>query len=656
MYTYQYLPEYAAFILQQHLESYAQETIRLGYEVHIPLIKYLSQQFTSEQLLQISISTSKEFLTYLAQNKAYEQIATSLEKWMHDELHVVRKFQINAQDITLINYIREQVLKKWIPDYTTDVQQALHITSEIDRFVLGSVTSSTDAYMDMLKQQIEEGTDLSSKIIEASPAITFIYDLTQQKEPFISNKVKEVMGYEPESLTRMKVDNIAQLAHPDDLPLLKDYFQSALKDHTHATHQIEYRFRHADGTYRWLRTYQVVLKRDKDGNPAELLGKTFEITHEKETALALAKSEQRLLEAQSLAHIGSFEWNIKENTSSNTAEVFTIFEFNADQNFEQFMEHVHTADRPKVKAALADSFKTGHYESEYRYLKNGKEKVIWSLGKVAFEEGQAVRMVGTVQDITEIKRMEMELRNKTTALERSNESLQHFASVASHDLKEPLRKINMFVEMVVSTENSRLSPTSENFLKKTQEASRRMQQMIEDILAFSTLTDADDKEWVSLQSLLDETLDLLEPVIQEKAAHIQTDHLPEAMVSPSQFKQLFQNLISNSLKFSKADETPRIAVSHALLSPNDMANDNLKPADQYLQISIADNGIGFEEEHAEKIFGLFSRLHGKNKYAGTGLGLAICKRIAENHDGLITAHSQPGIGATFDIVIPHMAR
>ena len=653
MYVYRYLPDYAQFILQHHLDAYVQEQIRLAYELDVPLLKHLSGKFSEEQLIAFGTATSKDFLSYLAANKAHEQIAAATKKWMQDQLEVIGKFQISAQDITLINYMRGYTLKKLIAAYTSELQKALDLTFEIDRFILGAVTTATDAYITILKNKIEEESNLSNKVIEASPAITFIYSLPENKTLFISRKVQEVMGYEPEQLMGMGTNMLAQLVHPEDLPMVKTQFRALETDDKEAMHHLEYRLKHADGTYRWLRTYEVIFKRDEHGHPTELLGKTFEITAEKEMALALKKREQQLLEAQSIAHIGSYEWNIKEKTSVNTAEVFKLFELEQNQPFESFMQYVHPSDQAKVQQDLALAFKTGEYESEYRYIKNGKEKVLWSLGKVLFENKEPVKMLGTVQDITEIKRMELELLDKTAALERTNESLQQFASIASHDLKEPLRKISLFIEMVTSTESNTLSATAATYLKKAMEASKRMQQMIEDILAFSSLSATSDKQRVNLQTIIDETLDLLESVIKEKNGTVTTDGLPDACVSAPQFKQLFQNLISNSLKFSKQDIPPHITITHRITNGADIAEPNLKPANQYLCICVSDNGIGFEEEYAEKIFDLFNRLHSNTRYAGTGLGLTICKRIAANHEGIIKASSQLDKGATFEIVIPH---
>jgi PAS domain S-box-containing protein len=650
MYRFRHLPGFALFVLNHHLEDFVREQLQLGYKMNLPLLSTLARSFSQEELVKISMQTAPQYLEYLANDKGEQQIADQMEKWLEDQLDLIGKFEIVGQDITVINYVREQAFRKFIPLYTSDMKVALELGSEIDLFMLGAVTSATDVYVNMLKEKLLDETNLSSKVIQASPAITFVYDLVNNKEVLVSGKVNEVMGYTREELLSMGGNVISKLAHPDDLPIIDASIKTLVDRNNDQMQPFEYRFRHKDGSYKWLRTYEVIFKRSNNGLPVQLLGKTFEITNEKETALALERRENQLLEAQAIAHIGSYEWNVKEHVSTNTPEVFRIFEMDRDERYEQFMSYVHPEDLQRVKDAIARSFQSGRYECEYRYLKNGKQKVVWSLGKVEFENGAPVKMIGTVQDITEIRGMENELLNKTRQLERSNESLQQFAFVASHDLKEPLRKINMFTDMVIEKEQERLSPASRANLQKVQSASASMRRMVEDILSFSLLESTKEKGRHSLQAILNEVTELLDQTIQEKGARIIAAPLPEACVTASEFRQLFQNLISNALKFAKKDVPPVITIDHCWISDTEFGD--LKPARRYLQLTFRDNGIGFSKEFNERVFELFKRLHPKAEYEGSGLGLAIAKKIVENHEGMMTADSKENVGTTFIIVIP----
>jgi len=176
--------------------------------------------------------------------------------------------------------------------------------------------------------------------------------------------------------------------------------------------------------------------------------------------------------------------------------------------------------------------------------------------------------------------------------------------------------------------------------------------MIEDILSFSYLSQKQEFERVSLQVILDEAIELLDHPIKKTNATISSDNLPELKVIPYQVRQLFQNLISNSIKFAKKEETPRLSITHNFINGSELVTEGLKAEVDYLQINFRDNGIGFDEKDKEKIFELFKRLHTRNEYSGTGIGLAIVKRIVDNHDGFISAESKLRNGAGFKIYLP----
>lgn len=650
MYEFKHLPAYALFLLDHHINDYAAAQVRLSRVLRLPILSSLEKRFSEEEMYNIAVSTSREYLGFIASNKGKEQIMTSMNRWMQNQLNVVGQSEIGATDITLLNYIRGQALKKFLLNFTQDAEMVASINAEIDLLLLGASTTSTEYFIHVLREKIAEQSKLASKVIETSPAITFLFDTVNNKQIFVSGKVFPVMGYTPEELVQMGSNFVLQLIHPRDLENLIDHMQRILKENSNETKQVEFRFRHKDGSYRWLRTYEVIFSRDEEGKPEYVLGKTFEITKEKETAIALQKSERELLEAQSLAHIGNYEWNIREQRSTSSEEVKRIFELDQHQPYDDFIAHVHPQDVEKVKDALAQSFITGRYECEYRYAKNGKEKVIWSLGRVEYRNDEPYRMVGTVQDVTEIKRIEKQLLQKSAELAQSNESLRQFAFVASHDMKEPLRKIMMFSDLVLSNEKDKLSAKSVGYLQKMQAAGKNLYMLVEDILAYSLLEVKEEKEWVSLEVVLLQVLDTLEETIREKDAVITYGKLPEAKIMAAQFRQLFQNLLTNSLKFSRKNVPPEIRIN-AIKTSNPSLKTPMESA-VYLEITIFDNGIGFPESMSEKIFELFSRLHSKAEYEGTGLGLSISRRIVENHDGAIAASSNDAGGATFTIVIP----
>jgi light-regulated signal transduction histidine kinase (bacteriophytochrome) len=257
-----------------------------------------------------------------------------------------------------------------------------------------------------------------------------------------------------------------------------------------------------------------------------------------------------------------------------------------------------------------------------------------------------------IRDVTEQKNNVLQLELKTRELERMNLQLEEFAFIASHDLKEPLRKISLYSSILVTSELDNLSDKGKANINKISEASARMQSLIDGILSYSSCNDQADKAMLSLEDLYQIAVDNLEYKIQETGAYVTSDGLPRAYVIGFQIQQLFQNLIGNALKFSKKEKPPIVRISHSKMSGIEVQNKGLNPAKTFVEIKISDNGIGFSNDVAQKIFGLYQRLHSKKDYEGSGLGLAICRKIVENHGGLISATSQPGVGSTFYIVLP----
>lgn len=252
-----------------------------------------------------------------------------------------------------------------------------------------------------------------------------------------------------------------------------------------------------------------------------------------------------------------------------------------------------------------------------------------------------------------IEERTQELRVYSDELARSNRELEDFAFVASHDLQEPLRKIRAFGNRLESGYADVIDERGQDFLKRMLNAAERMSMLISDLLAFSRVsTRGKDFEDVNLNEVFKDIISDLEVAIDESAAKVSVESMPEIKADKSQMEQLMLNLMSNALKFRKPDVTPEITVTCS--TPGDAELKSVLHDDLYewTKICISDNGIGFEQSFAEKIFAPFQRLHGRSEYKGTGIGLAVCRRIVERHNGHIFAQSQPGEGASFTIIIP----
>lgn len=237
------------------------------------------------------------------------------------------------------------------------------------------------------------------------------------------------------------------------------------------------------------------------------------------------------------------------------------------------------------------------------------------------------------------------LQHYADELERSNKELEDFAFVASHDLQEPLRKIRAFGDRLLAKFSPELGDQGQDYIRRMQQASARMSQLIEDLLTFSRIT-TQQKPFalVDLNKVLSDITQDLEHAITERKAQITIGDLPEIDGDESQLRQVFANLLSNSLKFTQADATPEISITANAVTSDDQT--------ELVAITFRDNGIGFDEQYKERIFNLFQRLHGKGEYPGTGIGLALCKKIISRHNGEISVESQLGVGTEFTLLLP----
>lgn len=256
-------------------------------------------------------------------------------------------------------------------------------------------------------------------------------------------------------------------------------------------------------------------------------------------------------------------------------------------------------------------------------------------------------------DITKQIHAEQNLKQRNLQLKRSNEELESFNRVASHDLQEPLRKIQMFLSRFFDGEKGKVSKKGQEYLAKVNSGAERMQSLIVNLLAYSRIDSTNDNfENVDLNQILNKVLEDLALPVKETRAKIRKDKLPVIRGVPFQLEQLFLNLLSNALKYSKPNTQPKIDIRVEEMQRKQISEDFIKTSGNYYKITVMDNGIGFEPANATKIFEVFQRLHQKNEYTGTGIGLAICKKITENHLGHIFATGQPGGGSTFVIYFP----
>jgi PAS domain S-box-containing protein len=301
-----------------------------------------------------------------------------------------------------------------------------------------------------------------------------------------------------------------------------------------------------------------------------------------------------------------------------------------------------TAGDETISRTLAYLARHGAIRDQERVLRHSDGhgiEVSLSISPVGEDDAQEGAVV-IARDIRARKRGEEELRSAMTRLEQSNRELEDFAYVASHDLQEPLRKIQAFGDLLKSKHAAALDAQARDYIERMQSAANRMQVLINDLLSFSRVTTkAQPFVRVDLGQVASEVVRDLELRIHQSGGRIEVGPMPVIDADPTQMRQLLQNLAGNALKFHNPDVPPVVQIHGEVVNGR-------------CQITVADNGIGFEEKHADRIFTMFERLHARAKYEGTGIGLAICRKIAERHGGEIRAHGRPGEGATFVVTLP----
>ncbi|WP_128543373.1 sensor histidine kinase [Larkinella soli] len=285
---------------------------------------------------------------------------------------------------------------------------------------------------------------------------------------------------------------------------------------------------------------------------------------------------------------------------------------------------------------------------KYYYVKHGDSVLMSFLDVTAIKQAQL-----------EQERQAQALALANTELKRSNEYLQQFAYVASHDLQEPLRKIQSFSDILTTEYADGLPDKARQMLNRIQSAAGRMSQLVRDLLTYSRLSMMPSEfQMLDLNEVVDSIRFDQELAIGGSSASVKRGRLPSLPADPAQMYQLFQNLIGNALKYVAPKQAPRVSIESRLLPYREVPEGLLPdlppgmPERDYWEIAVSDNGIGFDEKYLDRLFQMFQRLHGKTEFQGSGIGLAICKRVVENHQGAITARSRPGEGATFLIYLP----
>lgn len=515
------------------------------------------------------------------------------------------------------------------------------------------------------RQKIEDAE--RKAMLAMNSAELGLYEIIYATDEMITDKrFKEIWDFDHDAPRQ----EYAAAIHPDDKSIREQAHKNSL-----ITGQLDYQARiiWKDKSVHWVRVTGAVIY-DEQNNPAKLIGVVQDVTNIILSQKKIEESERNLrnMILQAPVAMGIFRGeNFVTEIANNT-----MFDLMGVPNGEAIIGHPVFEKLPEAKEQGLEQLLINVLTTGERYTANERLVYLPRNGKIepvyvnfVYEplnsvDGKVSGILAVAIDVTTqvIARQKIEevvtertkeLVKANESLEKMNKELQSFAYISSHDLQEPLRKIQIFATQIVEKESGNLSEKGKDRFKRMQNAAERMQLLIEDLLIYSRTNNSEKKfETVSLITLIEEVKEDLQEEIQIKKGVIETKVNCVLKIIPFQFRQLLQNLLSNSLKFTRDNKPPNIKITCKKARGADLKYEKLVPDEDYFHIQVSDNGIGFESQYREKIFEVFQRLHTTETYPGTGIGLAIVKKIVENHYGEIKATGSPNDGATFDIYIP----
>ncbi|CAD0006021.1 PAS domain S-box protein [Flavobacterium chungangense] len=527
------------------------------------------------------------------------------------------------------------------------------------------------------QQELEESEQKFRLLASSMPQHIWTSD-TDGHLNYCNKSVYTYSGLTPKQIAE---EGWLQIVHPDERAESSKVWMESIA--TGKDFLFEHRFKRHDGVYRWQLS-RASPQIDENGKIQMWVGTSTDIEDQKTFTNELEKLVKERTKELSLINESLRKSEERYHLMVEEVQDYAILYLNHEGIVENWNIGAEKIKGYKAEQIIGKSFSIFYTEEDRKnnlpnkLLQLARERgkavqegwrirkdrsLFWSSAVITAihnKKGEVIGFSKVTHDLTEKKKAEdklklnaLELEQKNIELEQMNKELQSFAYISSHDLQEPLRKIQTFATQIIDRESDNLSDVGKDKFQRMQNAAKRMQTLINDLLAYSR-TNVQERifEKTDLSAIIDEVKEDLREELELHHAVIEKGKTYVIDVIPFQFRQLLYNLVSNSLKFSKPELPASIKVNSKIIKGVTLTHKNVVPDIDYCHISISDNGIGFDQQYSAKIFEVFQRLHGKMEYTGTGIGLAIVKKIVENHNGFITASGEQNKGATFDIYIP----
>ena len=641
----------------------------------------LSEDITTARLLSgIGLETSYELFPLRIDLRIYGVHANSMNQAIVSKDLIVMDHPEPVKDIlengfenfiskTLVFSINHKNKSRPIAILMIGVNPLLEMTDDYIRFyktVVMQLEHGTQALVNNLEnklaeKKLRESEDHYRLATEVSKMATWDLNLATF-ELTHSPRFAEILGYDSKKILTHQLmhDHI----HPEDLyPIVERAFDTALQT---AVYNYDSRIIWPDKTLHWIRTQGKVLY-DEKNIPSRMIGIMMDITELKNTEQALRESEKRFRAVADTAPVMIWMTDRDRNCvflNKCWTEITGLTIHEGLRTGWTFI--VHPDDYPGTSEKFIKAYETHSTYTQELRIKDKTGNYIWILDHAVprySSEGFFLGYIGSSVNINEQKNAKevleksvfertQELKKTNEELKRTNKELEQFAYVSSHDLQEPLRKIQTFSELLFNKIDKNSAELI--YIEKIKSSARRMSELIRDLLDLSKVSNVDE-EFVDtdLSKIIENIKTDFELMIKEKQAEFYIEKLPVVKAIPIQMNQLFYNLLNNALKFS--ENTPVIKIFCSEISADQLKKYNIQEEvkkNTYIKITIEDNGVGFDQNYADQIFVIFQRLNDRSKYTGTGIGLAICKRIVENHNGFIIAESKINEGSRFHIFLP----